>query len=162
MERPCLGLGQTMRPEIYIFNLSAQNRMDCIFCKIVSGQIPSKILTETEKSIAFLDAFPLTKGHTLVIPKNHHEKIQNLSEEENIDLFSTMHKIISSVDKLTGSTLVAVHNGKQAGQEIPHVHIHLVPRSSADSGGPIHHLFKSTLNLSELESEEIYQKLKQI
>ena len=134
--------------------------MDCIFCKIISGIIPAKIITETEKSIAFLDAFPLTKGHTLVIPKKHHEKIQNMTSEENIDLFSTVHKIISSVDKLTGSTLVAVHNGKQAGQEIPHVHVHLVPRSSEDSGGPIHKMFDSLPNLSDSEWKEIYKKLK--
>ena len=53
--------------------------MDCIFCRIANGEIPTKIITETNHSIAFLDAFPLTKGHTLVIPKKHHEKIQNMS-----------------------------------------------------------------------------------
>ena len=134
--------------------------MDCIFCKISSGEIPTKIITETENSIAFLDAFPLAKGHTLVIPKNHHEKIQDMSSEENSDLFSTVHKIIAKVDKLTGSTLVAVHNGKEAGQEIPHVHVHLVPRSANDSGGPIHCLFDSTLNVSDSETNEIFEKLK--
>ena len=134
--------------------------MDCIFCKITSGEIPTKIITETENSIAFLDAFPLAKGHTLVIPKIHHEKIQDLTSEENSDLFSTVHKIISKVDKLTGSTLIAVHNGKEAGQEIPHVHVHLVPRSADDSGGPIHCLFDSTLNVSDSELNEIYEKLR--
>ena len=134
--------------------------MDCIFCKIATGEIPTKIITQTENSIAFLDAFPLTKGHTLVIPKNHHDKIQNMSQEENQDLFSTVHKVISKVDNLTGSTLVAVHNGKDAGQEIPHVHVHLVPRSPDDSGGPIHCLFDSTLNVSDSETDQIYEKLK--
>ncbi|NIM26072.1 MAG: HIT domain-containing protein [Nitrososphaeria archaeon] len=134
--------------------------MDCIFCKIATGEIPTKIITQTENSIAFLDAFPLTKGHTLVIPKNHHDKIQNMSQEENQDLFSTVHKVLSKVDNLTGSTLLAVHNGKDAGQEIPHVHVHLVPRSPNDSGGPIHCLFDSTLNISDSETDEIYQKLK--
>ena len=134
--------------------------MDCIFCKITSGEIPTKIITETENSIAFLDAFPLAKGHTLVIPKIHHEKIQDLTSEENSDLFSTVHKIISKVDTLTGSTLVAIHNGKEAGQEIPHVHVHLVPRSADDSGGPIHCLFDSTLNVSDSELNEIYEKLR--
>ncbi len=134
--------------------------MDCIFCKIATGEIPTKIITQTENSIAFLDAFPLTKGHTLVIPKNHHDKIQNMSQEENQDLFSTVHKVLSKVDNLTGSTLLAVHNGKDAGQEIPHVHVHLVPRSPNDSGGPIHCLFDSTLNVSDSETDEIYQKLK--
>ena len=134
--------------------------MDCIFCKISKGEIPTKVIFESEHSIAFLDAFPLTKGHSLVIPKNHHEKIQNMSSDENSDLFSTVHKIISKVDKLTGATLVAIHNGKDAGQEIPHVHVHLVPRSENDSGGPIHCLFDSTLNISDSEANEIYERLK--
>ncbi len=134
--------------------------MDCVFCKISSGQIPTKIITTTKNSMAFLDAFPLTRGHTLVIPKNHHEKIQDMTPEENSDLFSTVHKIISKVDKLTGATLIAIHNGREAGQEIPHVHVHLVPRSANDSGGPIHCLFDSTLNVSDSELNKIYEKLK--
>jgi len=134
--------------------------VDCIFCKIASGEIPSKIITKTKNSIAFLDAFPLTKGHTIVIPKNHREKIQDMSVKENSDLFCTVYKIISKVDKLTGATLVAVHNGRDAGQEIPHVHVHLVPRSANDSGGPIHCLFDSTLSISDSELNKIYEKLK--
>ena len=55
--------------------------MDCIFCKIIVGDIPAKILKETLNSISFLDAFPLAKGHVLVIPKNHHQKIQDMSHE---------------------------------------------------------------------------------
>ena len=134
--------------------------MDCIFCKIIAKEIPCKILGETSLSIAFHDAFPLAKGHVLVIPKNHHQKIQDMSSDENADLFSLVHKMISKVDSLTGATLVAVHNGKEAGQEVPHVHVHLVPRSSNDSGGPIHCLFDSTLNVSDSETDEIYEKLK--
>jgi len=134
--------------------------MDCIFCRISNGEIPTQIITETSHSIAFLDAFPLTKGHTLVIPKKHHEKVQNMSSEENIDLFSTVHKVISKVDKLTGATLMAIRNGKEAGQELPHVHVHLVPRSTSDSGGPIHCLFDSTLNVSDSETSEILEKLR--
>ena len=134
--------------------------MDCIFCRISKGEIPAKVITKTDKSLAFLDAFPLTRGHTLVIPRNHHEKIQHMSPEENSDLFSTVHRLISRVDKLTGATLVAIHNGAEAGQEIPHVHVHLVPRSGDDSGGPIHCLFNSTLNISDSELNEIYEKLK--
>jgi len=134
--------------------------MDCIFCKIIVGDIPAKILKETSNSISFLDAFPLAKGHVLVIPKNHHQKIQDLSHEENTDLFSLLHLMISKVDALTGATLVAVHNGKEAGQEVPHVHVHLVPRSNSDSAGPIHSMFNSSLTLSESEIEKYYAKLK--
>ena len=133
--------------------------MDCIFCKIVSGQIPTKTIKETLHSMAFLDAFPLSKGHTLVIPKNHHVKIQDMSDEENSDLFSLVHKVLPKIDKFTGATLVAIHNGKEAGQEIPHVHVHLVPRASGDSAGPIHSMF-NPVKFSDLEIEEIYDKLK--
>ena len=134
--------------------------MDCIFCKIIAGKIPTKILKETSSTISFLDAFPLAKGHVLVIPKNHHQKIQDMSHEENTDLFSLVYLMISKVDSLTGATLVAVHNGKEAGQEVPHVHVHLVPRSANDYAGTIHSMFNSTLKLSESEIEELYQKLK--
>jgi len=134
--------------------------MDCIFCKIIAGSIPAKILKETSQSISFLDAFPLAKGHVLVIPKNHHQKIQDMSQSENTDLFLLVHEMISKVDSISGSTLVAVHNGIDAGQEVPHVHVHLVPRSKNDSAGPIHSMFNSSLKLSESEVDEIYNKLK--
>ena len=134
--------------------------MDCIFCKIVSGEIPAKILQETRYSLSFLDAFPLAKGHVLVIPKNHRQKIQDMNEKENSDLFSLVHVMISKVDSITGSTLLAVHNGEDAGQEIPHVHVHLVPRSNADSAGAIHSMFDDSLKLSDSEINELYNKLK--
>jgi len=134
--------------------------MDCIFCKIVSGEIKSKFLKETKHSVSFLDAFPLAMGHVLIIPKNHHQKIQDMSIEENTDLFTLVHQMISNVDKITGSTLVAIHNGRDAGQEIPHVHIHLVPRSKDDSAGAIHSMFDSTVTLSESDMDGLYEKLK--
>ena len=134
--------------------------MDCIFCKIISGSIPTKILKETTKSISFLDAFPLAKGHVLVIPKNHRQKIQDMNQDEVSDLFLLVHEMVSKVDSVSGATLVAVHNGIDAGQEVPHVHVHLVPRSKDDSAGPIHSMFDSSLNLSESEVDDIYNKLK--
>ena len=134
--------------------------MDCIFCKIINGEIKTKTIKETSKSIAFLDAFPLAKGHTLVIPKKHHQKIQDMSDEENSDLFSLVHKMSAKVDEITGATLIAAHNGKEAGQEVPHVHVHLVPRSSDDSAGAIHSMFDSVLKLSENETSELIDKLK--
>ena len=133
---------------------------DCIFCKIVSKEIPTKILVETESCIGFLDAFPLAKGHALVIPKNHYEKIQDLPTDINTDMFSSVHSLISKVDSLTGATLVAVHNGKQSGQEIPHVHIHLIPRSEDDSAGAVHSMFSKKPDLSESEIEELCSKLR--
>ena len=132
---------------------------DCIFCKIVSKEIPTKILVETESCVGFLDAFPLAKGHALVIPKRHYEKLQDLPINVNTEVFSTVHSLISKVDSLTGATLVAVHNGKQSGQEIPHVHVHLIPRSKDDSAGAVHSMFSKKPDLSESEIEELCSKL---
>jgi len=134
--------------------------MYCIFCKIAKEEIPSKIITETNKSIAFLDAFPLSRGHTLVIPKCHYEKVQDMTDMDNTDLFNTVHKVISKVDKLTGATLLAVHNGKDSGQEIPHVHVHLIPRELSDQAGPVHNMFKDRPKLSDKELDELCAKIK--
>ncbi len=134
--------------------------MDCIFCKIAKKEIPSKIITETNKSIAFLDVFPLSRGHTLVIPKCHYEKVQDMTDMDNTDLFNTVHKVISKVDKLTGATLLAVHNGKDSGQEIPHVHVHLIPRELSDQAGPVHNMFKDRPKLSDEELDELYAQIK--
>ena len=82
-----------------------------------------------------------------------------MSTDENSDLFSLTHQMISKVDKITGSTLLAVHNGKDAGQEVPHVHVHLVPRSKTDSAGPIHSMFDS-VSLSDSEMDDLYNQLK--
>ena len=134
--------------------------MDCIFCKIAKKEIPSKIITETNMSIAFLDVFPLSRGHTLVIPKRHYEKIQDMADIDNNDLFDVVHKVISKVDKLTGATLLAVHNGKDSGQEIPHVHVHLIPRELSDQAGPVHNMFKDRPKLSDKELDELCTKIK--
>ena len=134
--------------------------MDCIFCKIISKEITTKILYEDDDTISFLDAFPVAKGHTLVIPKSHHAKIQDLPFDVNQKLFDTVHKMTSKVDSLEGSTLIAIHNGKESGQEIPHVHVHLIPRSVDDSAGPVHSMFKDKIELSESEINSLYDKLK--
>ena len=134
--------------------------MDCIFCKIDSKEIHTKILYEDDDTVSFLDAFPVAKGHTLVIPKTHHAKIQDLPFDINQKLFDTVHKMTSKVDSLEGSTLIAIHNGKESGQEIPHVHVHLIPRSNDDSAGPVHSMFKDKVELSESEIDSIYNKLK--
>tara|TARA_B100000315_G_scaffold57113_1_gene51438 strand:+ start:212 stop:622 length:411 start_codon:yes stop_codon:yes gene_type:complete len=134
--------------------------MDCIFCKISNKEITSKIITETKNSVAFLDAFPVSFGHTLVIPKNHYEKVQDMSSIDSIDLFNTVHDVITKVDKITGSTLLAIHNGKDSGQEIPHVHVHLIPRQLSDQAGPVHSMFKNRPKLSDRELDELCSKIK--
>ena len=134
--------------------------MDCIFCKIVNGEIKSRLIMESKNSIAFLDAFPVTKGHTLVIPKTHYGKIQDMSQDDSADLFRVVYEVVPKIDKITGSTLLAIHNGKESGQEIPHVHVHLIPRELSDQAGPVHSMFKDRPKLSEEELDDLCTKIK--
>lgn len=134
--------------------------MDCIFCKIINGEIPIKKIMETEKSLAFLDAFPLAKGHSLVIPKTHYETVQNMTPEDNADLFETVRQVTSKIDNIVGAELLAIHNGEESGQEIPHVHVHIIPRRKEDSAGPVHSMFKNRPTLSDQEFNELLQQIK--
>ena len=129
--------------------------MDCIFCKIVNGAIPVKKLYETQSSLAFLDAFPLAQGHTLVIPKNHYDKVQKMNKQDNSDLFEAVRVMAGKLESISTSVLIAVHNGKESGQEIPHVHVHLIPRNSSDGAGPVHGMFSKRPSLDENEFEKI-------
>lgn len=115
----------------------------CVFCEIIGGNIKARKLYETEHSIAILDAFPLKDGHSLIISKSHKPKIQDLSLIENRDIFDTLHFLTKKIEKSMNcnSSLVGIHNGKDAGQEIPHFHIHVIPITESDERISIHSLF---------------------
>jgi len=135
----------------------------CIFCKIAQKKIDAKIIDENENAIAFLDAFPLTAGHTLVITKKHYAKLQEVELDQMADLFNLIHKILPPIEKGTGvqSTLIAIHNGKDAGQVIPHLHVHIVPRKAGDGGGAIHSMFDSSDRLGEYEMNKVLKSIKE-
>ena len=98
--------------------------MECIFCKIVNGEIPSKKVNENEKFLAFYDINPIAPIHVLIIPKEHFEKFDETPEE----LFSEMAKFIKETAKkleITDYRLIT-NNGKNAGQEVFHLHIHML------------------------------------
>lgn len=114
--------------------------MPCIFCRIAAGEAPSRTVYRTDDVVAFLDANPLAPGHTLVVPAEHHERLEDLSAALAGELFDAVHHLVGPVGTAVdadGST-VAVNNGPAAGQEVPHIHCHLVPRFADDGGGPIH------------------------
>ena len=135
----------------------------CIFCKIAQKKIDAKIIDENENAIAFLDAFPLTAGHTLVITKKHYAKLQEVELDQMAYLFNLIHKILPPIEKGTGvqSTLIAIHNGKDAGQAIPHLHVHIVPRKAGDGGGAIHSMFDSSDRLGEYEMNKVLKSIKE-
>ena len=134
--------------------------MDCIFCKIISKEIPAKILYEDDDTISFLDAFPVAKGHTLVIPKKHFSQIQDMPDNVNQKLFDIVHKIIPKTDSVKGSTLVLIHNGKESGQEIMHVHVHLIPRGLDNSGDHADKLFQNKFEMSDDDANKLLDDLK--
>jgi histidine triad (HIT) family protein len=115
----------------------------CVFCEIIIGNIKARKLYETEHSIAILDAFPLKDGHSLVISKSHKPKIQDLSLIENSDIFDALHFLTEKIEKSMNcnSSLIGIHNGKDAGQEIPHFHIHVIPVAESNEKISIHSLF---------------------
>jgi histidine triad (HIT) family protein len=134
---------------------------DCIFCSIVAGEIPSRTVYEDDDVSAFLDANPLAPGHTLVIPKAHHEHVQDVPNDLASDVFSVMHRLVEPVESAVdadGST-VAFNNGEAAGQEVPHVHGHIIPRFEDDGGNPIHAVAGRRPDLSDEELDEIAEEI---
>ena len=106
----------------------------CVFCKIVSGEIPSVKVYEDEGFLAFMDIGPVNKGHVLVIPKKHAETFVDLTEEEAAELFKRVNRIAKAVKKgLNADGLNIILNvGKASGQEVFHVHAHIIPRFEND------------------------------
>ncbi|WP_248517162.1 HIT family protein [Salinarchaeum laminariae] len=127
---------------------------DCIFCAIVDGEIPGNVVYEDEDVLAFLDANPLAKGHTLVIPKAHHETLGDLPGDLGAAIGRVATELAPAVEAAVDAdgTTVAFNNGEAAGQEVPHVHCHVVPRFDGDGYGPIHALFGAG---PELDDDEI-------
>ncbi len=130
---------------------------NCIFCKIVKGDIPSYKIYENKKILAFLDLNPLTKGHTLIIPKNHYEDIFKIKEKDLKEIILVSKKVSEKLKKslrCKGINLLN-SNGKIAGQEINHFHVHVIPRYTND--GAILH-FKG--HYKEKNFEELTKKIR--
>lgn len=105
---------------------------DCIFCKIIKGEIPSTKVYEDKNTIAFLDINPITSGHLLVSPKEHAETIEEISEKSLTEAIKVTKKLISVLDQLNEGCNIGLNNKVAAGQLVPHVHFHLIPRNKGD------------------------------
>jgi histidine triad (HIT) family protein len=134
---------------------------NCVFCKIIAGEIPAKVIMQNEKAMALLDAFPLAAGHSLVIPKSHYAKVQDMTEQDAMAVFEIVWKLVGAVE--TGSEVnastIAIHNGSEAGQEVPHVHAHIVPRKRGDGAGAIHSMFKIKPKLSPQDMDSLCERI---
>ena len=107
-----------------------------LFERILSGEIPSHTIASGDGWYAFLDIFPRREGHTLVIPTTPAQRIAQLSESQRSKLMSGVVEVQSRLSAYFGTTdfSLVVHDGPLAGQEVPHVHVHVLPRTSGDSG----------------------------
>ena len=106
---------------------------ECIFCDVMDGKLPSYMIYDDDDCLAILDKYPIDNGHSLIITRQHYEKITDMSIDDVSRLFSKVPKIINAIIKATGADAfsIAQNNGKSAKQIIPHVHIHLIPRYNA-------------------------------
>lgn len=108
--------------------------MDCIFCKIIAGDIPSYKVYEDDKVVAFFDILPISPGHTIVVPKSHEADVEALSDGE----FSAMALAVKKIGKAMIEGLgvkgysVFLDNKSAANQHVPHAHFHVVPRAEGD------------------------------
>lgn len=136
------------------------NDPSCIFCRIVKGEIPSTKVYEDPYTVAFLDIQPLAPGHVLVVPKAHIPKVQDLPTASADAMWRAVHAVVPRAEKAVGgeATTIAVNNGAAAGQEVPHVHVHVVPRRKGDDGGPIHAAFPKRPTLSKDEMAGIAKR----
>ena len=111
---------------------------DCIFCKIVRRESPASIVYEDDATLAFMDIRPMIRGHTLVIPKSHAAYLEDLSRDSAGPILETAKRIAAALRR-SGLRCEAVNlwlaNGKEAGQEVFHVHFHVLPRFRGDGFG---------------------------
>lgn len=118
---------------------------DCIFCKIIEGEIDSYKIYEDENVLAFLDINPHAKGHTLVIPKIHAETIFEIDKEQIENLFGVVKRVTEKIDLVLHPEgyNIGWNHGKIGGQVVPHLHVHIMPRYSGDRGGNMHSIINN-------------------
>ncbi|MFH1947254.1 MAG: HIT family protein [Candidatus Magasanikbacteria bacterium] len=131
---------------------------DCIFCKIIKGEIPNYTVYEDEKVLAFLDIHPHAKGHTVVIPKVHAENYFDLNEDLLEHLSLGIKRTMEKIDKVLNPDgyNVGWNQGEVAGQAVPHLHIHIMPRWEGDGGGSMHSIVNNAGDKSVEEVNKLF------
>jgi histidine triad (HIT) family protein len=130
--------------------------MDCLFCKIAKGTIPAGTVYEDAHARAFLDIHPCVPGHTVVIPKVHAKDLIALPKAEIAPFFGAVQTVAEAVQKAlrADGLTIGMNQGEAAGQAIPHLHVHILPRKQGDGGGSVHTVVRvaSTEPLDEMAS----------
>ncbi|RME53448.1 HIT family protein, partial [Candidatus Woesearchaeota archaeon] len=107
---------------------------DCIFCKIIAGEIPSQMVYENDKVFAFLDINPINKGHTLIVPREHHEDFLDTPDDVLQDMIVRVKKIARAIMTAVNADgfNLGVNTKPAAGQIVFHTHMHIIPRFEGD------------------------------
>lgn len=133
--------------------------MDCIFCKIVNKEIPATVVFEDEDVLVFMDIGPVIKGHVLIISKTHYDPVTETPD----DILSKLHVTAKRISEVQLNALgadgvnIVQNNGKAAGQEVAHIHVHVIPRFHADG----HHWNWTTKKYDNIdEMEELAEKMR--
>ena len=118
------------------FNSPNAAAEQCVFCGILSRKVPSQIVYEDAKYVAFLDVFPFSRGHTLVCPKEHGETIWDMEDADIAELFQTASRVSKAVVAAVGADgfRFVQNNGEAANQVVAHVHVHVIPVKMEDRG----------------------------
>jgi histidine triad (HIT) family protein len=128
---------------------------NCIFCKIISKELPADIFYEDEHTVAFLDLHPNTKGHSLVVPKEHFPNIYETPSETLTHIMETAKKVSAHLKNKLGAegVNVAQNNDSAAGQVIFHIHFHIIPRYPNDGLKHWGHINMSAEELNKIKNE---------
>jgi histidine triad (HIT) family protein len=102
---------------------------NCIFCKIIRGEMQASIIFEDEHSVAFMDVFPIAKGHCLLVPRKHYENMFDVDLDIIAHLAKNLVDLTKRVQKGSEGVLNIIANGEGAGQDVPHLHFHAIPRN---------------------------------
>jgi histidine triad (HIT) family protein len=128
---------------------------DCIFCRIVRRTAPAYVVYEDASTMAFLDLFPFTRGHLLVIPKRHGPRLTDLPFEDQSQLIQTLDRMCRRAERLTADYNVALNAGARAGQIVFHAHFHVIPRYGESN--PFHP--PTRVRISEPEAQALVGEL---
>jgi histidine triad (HIT) family protein len=131
--------------------------LSCVFCDIVQRVTPSHVIYEDEEFIAILDKYPISIGHTLVLPKKHMGRVKDLSQNEFCALYARVYALNALITSRLGATAshISINDGAAANQLIPHVHVHIIPRSENDNAG-----FTARKLLGAEEMDRVRDRLK--
>jgi histidine triad (HIT) family protein len=133
--------------------------VDCLFCRIVGGEVPAEVVLETQETVGFLDTRPVFKGHVLVVPRDHIPTLTDLPDDLVTPLFTSARTVAAAMQEVLGAqgSFVAMNN--VVSQSVPHLHVHVVPRTKGDG---LRGFFWPRTKYAEGEAEDYGRRMREV